>query len=113
MRAKVTLCCVVLGCSLIDIVGVQAITARGRELAFARDKGNCLACHVIAGGTQMGDIGPPLININTRFPDRQRLRDQIWDASQFNHASLMPPFGRHKILNDQEIDAIVDYLYTL
>jgi sulfur-oxidizing protein SoxX len=32
---------------------------------------------------------------------------------QFNDASMMPPFGRHGILSEQEIDAIVDYLYTL
>ncbi len=113
MQAKINLCGVVLGCSLISIVGAQEIADQGRELAFARNKGNCLACHVIAGGSQMGDIGPALLDINIRFPDRKRLRDQIWDASEFNQASLMPPFGRHKILSDSEIDAIVEYLYTL
>jgi len=87
--------------------------ANGRDLAFARDKGNCLACHVIAGGSQMGDIGPALVGIKARFPDRPRLREQIWDASIFNQGSLMPPFGRHGILSDREIDAIVEYLYTL
>ena len=91
----------------------QVATAGGRELAFARDKGNCLACHVIAGGTQMGDIGPPLAGIAARYPNRKRLRDQIWDAGQFNDASLMPPFGRHEILSGREIDAIVEFLYTL
>lgn len=92
--------------------GETAASARGRELAFARDKGNCLACHVIAGGTQMGDIGPPLVAIAERFPDRRRLRDQVWDAGQFNEQSLMPPFGRHEILSEQEIDAVVEFLYT-
>ena len=85
----------------------------GRSLTFARDKGNCLACHVISGGTQMGDIGPALSAMRQRFPERQRLRDQIWDAEQFNDATLMPPFGRHEILSEPEIDAIVEFLYTL
>jgi sulfur-oxidizing protein SoxX len=87
--------------------------ARGRGLAFARDKGNCLACHLIAGGDQMGDIGPPLVAMAARFPDRERLRRQIWDAGDFNERSLMPPFGRHGILDGAEIDAIIDFLYTL
>ena len=43
----------------------------------------------------------------------QRLYDQIWDAGRFNNPSLMPPFGRHEILSDGEIDAIVQFLYTL
>ncbi len=91
----------------------DAIAERGRALTFARDKGNCLACHVIAGGTQMGDIGPPLVAIAARFPDRGRLRAQIWDAGSFNLETLMPPFGRHAILSEEEIDAIVAFLYTL
>lgn len=113
MQAKINLCCIIIGCSLIGIAAAKEISDQGRELAFARNKGNCLACHVIAGGSQMGDIGPALFDINIRFPDRRRLRDQIWDASEFNPVSLMPPFGRHKILSDSEIDAIVEYLYTL
>jgi mono/diheme cytochrome c family protein len=25
----------------------------------------------------------------------------------------MPPFGKHRIVSEKELDAIVDYLYTL
>lgn len=112
-QAKLILCPIALSCTLIALVSAKDIATIGRELAFARDKGNCLACHVIAGGSHMGDLGPPLVNIRSRYPDHQRLRDQLWDASQFNDKSLMPPFGRHEILSDREIDAIVEYLYTL
>ena len=84
----------------------------GPALTFGSNKGNCLACHVISGGEQMGDIGPPLENMRLRFPDRERLRAQIWDAGQFNINSLMPPFGRHRILSEQEIDLVIDFLYT-
>lgn len=86
---------------------------KGRNLAFARDKGNCLACHVIAGGTQMGDIGPPLVDMRKRFPDPERLRAQLRDPLQFNDRSLMPPFGRYAILSEQEIESIVEFLHSL
>jgi sulfur-oxidizing protein SoxX len=92
---------------------LAAATADGQVLAFARDKGNCLACHVIAGGSQMGDIGPPLADMRQRFPDRARLVAQLWDPGRFNERSMMPPYGRHEILTAAEIEAIVDYLYSL
>ena len=83
----------------------------GQTLAFQTEHGNCLACHYIAGGEQMGDIGPPLVNMRERFPDRARLYTQIWDASAFNIDTLMPPYGRQQILSPQEINAIIDFLY--
>jgi len=48
-----------------------------------------------------------------RFPDKAILRAQIWDATQNNPNSRMPPFGKHGILNEAEIDLIVDYIYSL
>jgi sulfur-oxidizing protein SoxX len=30
-----------------------------------------------------------------------------------NPNSIMPPFGRHKMLSEEQIDQIVDYVYTL
>ncbi|MEM7465454.1 MAG: sulfur oxidation c-type cytochrome SoxX [Pseudomonadota bacterium] len=83
----------------------------GQMLAFTTEQGNCLACHHIPGGSQMGDIGPALENMRARFPDRTRLYRQIWDASAFNPETLMPPYGRHEILSPTEIDAIIDFLY--
>ena len=85
----------------------------GKEVAFDRKKGNCLACHMMGDGVSPGDIGPPLIAMKARFPDRAKLRDQIWDAQVSNPGTRMPPFGKHKALSEAEIDAIVDYLYTL
>lgn len=94
-------------------IGQAAATAAGQALAFARDKGNCLACHVIEGGSQMGDIGPPLVDTRRRFPERARLVAQLRDPGRFNDHSLMPPYGRHEILSAAEIEAIVDFLYSL
>lgn len=105
--------------ALILVGGLQAGAAPeqrlaiGKQLATARDKGNCLACHAIADGELPGNIGPPLLSMQQRFPDKEQLHDQIWDATVRNPDTLMPPFGRHRILSDEEIDLIVDYLYTL
>lgn len=84
----------------------------GKQMAFDRKKGNCLACHMIEGGEAPGNIGPPLMAMKARFPDRAALRSQIWDATKKNPDSMMPPFGLHGALSDVEIEAIVDYLYT-
>lgn len=86
---------------------------KGKEVAFDRRKGNCLACHMMGDGVSPGNIGPPLIAMKARFPDRAVLRAQIWDAQMKNPGTRMPPFGKHQALSEAEIDAIVDYLYTL
>ena len=88
----------------------------GRRLAHDFDKGNCLACHAAPTDPQAitkANIAPPLIGMRARFGERQALRSQIWDAAQRNPQTIMPPFGRHKILSGDEIELIIDYLYTL
>ena len=87
--------------------------AQGKQLAFDRKKGNCLGCHVIEGGDLPGNIGPPLIAMKARFPDKAKLRAQIYDATVRNPNTLMPPFGKHRALSDKEIDMIAEYIYTL
>jgi sulfur-oxidizing protein SoxA len=44
---------------------------------------------------------------------RERLRALIADPMQANPETLMPPFGRHRILEAGEIQRIVDYLQAL
>jgi sulfur-oxidizing protein SoxX len=85
----------------------------GQALAFDRQKGNCLACHAMAGGTSAGNIGPELINMKARYPDQTLLRQRIWDETMFNPITVMPPFGKHKILTEQEIDLVVEYIHSL
>jgi sulfur-oxidizing protein SoxX len=87
--------------------------AAGKNLAMARGKGNCLACHAIADGELPGNIGPPLLYMRQRFPDKKDLRAQIWDPTVRNPDTVMPPFGKHRILTGEEIDLIVDYIQTL
>lgn len=89
------------------------IIEQGQKLAFDRKKGNCLACHKIEGGSMPGNIGPELKNMKDRFPDKSKLRAQIYDAQRNNPNTMMPPFGRHEILSKDEIDKVVEYIYSL
>ena len=91
----------------------EATLEQGKALAFDRNKGNCLSCHMIEGGELPGNGGPPLIQMKARFPDRQVLRDQIWDSSVRNPQTIMPPYGKHQILSEQELDAVTDYIHSL
>lgn len=86
---------------------------KGQEIAFSRKKGNCLACHAIKGGKLPGNIAPPLVAMQQRFPDKAKLKAQIYDSTVVNPNSIMPPFGRHKIISDKEIDLVTDYIYQL
>jgi sulfur-oxidizing protein SoxX len=86
---------------------------KGMQIAFEPKKGNCLACHAIAGGNSPGSIAPTLVSMKARFPDREKLRQQIWDSRGNDPHTLMPPFGKFRILTDQEIERVIDYLYTL
>jgi L-cysteine S-thiosulfotransferase len=88
--------------------------AMGQRLAHDVYKGNCLACHQIPGdpsAVSLADIGPPLVDMRKRFPDRAALRSQVWDPTARNPQTVMPPFGKHKVLTEEEIDLIVDYIY--
>ena len=86
---------------------------KGKKIAFTRSKGNCLACHLIADGELPGNLAPELKNISQRFKNQQQLHQFIWDARVFNSETIMPPFGKNKILSEQEIDDLVDYLWQL
>jgi sulfur-oxidizing protein SoxX len=88
------------------------IVTQGGCIAIGRAQGNCQACHFIAG-TPSGNIAPPLVGMAQRFPDKARLRAQVFDATQANPRSVMPPYGRHEILSEDEIDKLVAWLLTL
>ncbi|MGU9957311.1 MAG: sulfur oxidation c-type cytochrome SoxX [Arenicellales bacterium WSBS_2016_MAG_OTU3] len=108
--------------AVLAITAIMAITSsaamadavsEGKDLAFDRKKGNCLACHIIAGGSLPGNSGPPLVSMQQRFPDKAKLRAQIYDATKDNPNTLMPPFGRHGILSDAEIDKITAFIHSI
>lgn len=85
----------------------------GKTVSFDRKKGNCLACHKMAGGSLEGNIGPALVNMKARYPEKAKLRAQIYDATVNNPNTIMPPYGKHKIVSESELDKIVEFIYTL
>ncbi len=61
------------------------------EVTFGRKAGNCLACHMIPGGNLPGNIGPPLLAMKARFPNKADLRAQFGmrlKKSKHNYASI-------------------------
>jgi sulfur-oxidizing protein SoxX len=48
-----------------------------------------------------------------RYPNAANLRSQIWDATAQNPETVMPPYGRHLILTEEEIDQVLEYIYSL
>lgn len=91
----------------------SSVLEEGKKIAFDRTKGNCLACHYVEGADLPGNIGPALVAMKARFPDKAKLRAQIWDATEKNSNTMMPPFGRHEILSEEEIDKVVEYMLSL
>ena len=95
----------------IDLSGGNAES--GKKIAMDRAKGNCIACHMIIGGESPGAIGPALIAMQTRYPSKEALAIQIWDATVKAPEAAMPPFGRHEILSKQEFADVVEYIWSL
>ena len=106
----------VMGYIVPELASAEAdpeMVAQGKAISFDRKKGNCLACHAIEGGDLPGNIGPPLVAMSARYPDPEKLRAQIWDATAANPNTIMPPFGLHGILTEDENDKIVVFIQTL
>lgn len=88
----------------------------GKQIAYDRRLGNCLACHAMPtqpDAEMPGSIAPPLLSMKQRYPDKAKLRAQIWDATVANPKTSMPPFGKHKVLTEEEIDKVTDFVYSL
>ena len=99
------------------VAGASAVDD-GRKIVSDRKKGNCMACHKIAdlkgrATESHGNIGPALVNMKARYPDKKKLRAKVHDATATVPNSIMPPFGKHKILSKDEIDKVVEFIYTL
>lgn len=86
---------------------------KGREIAADRNRGNCFSCHWAEGAEMAGNIGPPLVKMQQRFPGRQSLKAQIADPRIKNPDTVMPPYGAHGILSALELERVVDYVHSL
>lgn len=109
---------VMLGTASIALPGAayaadQALVEKGKKVAENRKKGNCVACHQYQGSVSPGNMGPPLVAMKARYPDKAKLRAQIHDATAANPNTVMPPFGKYEILSADDIDAITEWVYTL
>lgn len=88
----------------------------GIELFTRADKGHCIACHQLppaAGAPTRSDLGPPLAGERMRELGKPRLRELIHDPTAANPMTVMPPYGRHQILEAREIERLADYLHAL
>ena len=91
-----------------DAAGVAA----GQQLAFDRSMGNCLACHTMKGNDVPSNVGPELVDIKAKFPNRKDLYAIVFDEESRNPQTVMPAFGKNLILSPQQINQIIDFLYT-
>jgi sulfur-oxidizing protein SoxX len=86
------------------------------ELFVQRDKGYCIACHQLPAGTgpvSTSDLGPKLEGARMRALGKAGIRAAITDPTIANPDTVMPPFGRHRILDAKEIDRLVEFLNAL
>jgi sulfur-oxidizing protein SoxX len=98
---------------LVPLTAAASDIEKGKDIAMDRGKGNCIACHYLPEGESPGKIGPALVAIQGRYENKEKLREQIYDATVANPESSMPPFGKHKILTDEEFEQVVEYVWSL
>ena len=103
---------IVVAAALVAATLVARPAAAASEDAQKLLNSNCQQCHQIKGITDFGNVGPSLIGLKDRYPDRKDVVAIINDETKRNPQTVMPPFGRNLILTKQEIDTIVDYLYN-
>jgi len=108
--------------------GLKGDPVRGRDIAVAKDRGNCLACHQMPVPEESfhGMFGPPLHGIASRMTKGQ-IRLRIVDETRINPVTVMPAFYKNPkhlnrvsdeyygktVLTAQEVEDIVAYLATL
>ena len=86
------------------------------ELFVRPEKGHCLACHQLpagAGPETRADLGPRLEGARMRSLGREALRELLADPTKRNPDTVMPPYGRHRILSAREIDRLAEFLHAL
>ena len=89
----------------------------GKKLVADRTRGgSCLACHIMgpAGNADLpGNVGPDLSEIGNAGREDEWLWNYVNDARVYNPATIMPPWGSHKLFNEKEINDIVAFVKTL
>lgn len=107
---------VALAAALVTGAHAQSPAAAARDLFLSPEKGYCIACHQLpegAGPATRADLGPRLEGSRMRELGRAKLRELLQDPTRANPDTVMPPFGRHRILDAAEIERLVEYLHAL
>ena len=97
----------------------SAISAQSLPVpeSFSRaDKGHCSACHQLpegVGSPTRASLGPALTGTRMRELRPEGIREAITDPTRANPETVMPPFGRHRILDAAGIDRLVEFLHGL
>lgn len=101
------------GLVLAAMLAAATFAARSASAAdaLALINAQCQQCHEIKGIGDYGNVGPSLVDLKSRYPDRKDVVAIVTDETKRNQETVMPPFGRNLILSQQEIETIVDYLY--
>ena len=99
---------------------------KGKKIFISR-KVNCLSCHEapIIEEKFQGNFGPSLSGIGSRY-NKEELRLRVIDAKSINTDSIMPSYFKkikfertpkeflnRTILSAQEVEDLVEYLYSL
>jgi sulfur-oxidizing protein SoxX len=110
-----------------SLTGWPGDAARGRDIVFSRDRGNCAVCHVMPAPDERshGDVGPSLRGVAGRLSEGQ-LRLRLVDGRRLNPRSIMPSYYRLEglqrvakayagkpVLTAEEIEDALAYLMTL
>ncbi len=101
---------------LASAFSASAQAPAGRELFERADKGHCSACHQVpqgAGPQTRADLGPRLEGVRMRELGRAALRDILADPTRANPDTVMPPYGRHHLLDQAEMERVIEYLHAL
>ena len=108
--------------------GYKGEAQRGRKIVINRNKGNCLACHVLPISEEkfQGTVGPALDGISARLTEGQ-IRLRVADEQKINPMTIMPGFYKNPkennrvdddywgkpVLTAQETEDVIAYLMTL
>ena len=104
-----------LACLLASTAAVAQVPS-ALDLFVRPDKGQCIACHQLpqgSGPATRSDVGPRLEGARMRALGRDALRQSIVDPTVANPDTVMPPYGRHRILERGEIERLVEFLHAL
>ena len=89
---------------------------QGLALFIRPDKGYCIACHQVpaqSGPATRSNVGPALSGARMRELGAPALRELLRDPTRANPDTVMPPFGKHHILDEREIGLVTEYLLAL